>query len=145
MLSDVCREFSRPTYKHLDNQNEKLRNGLEPRPGPSTGNIIDLDDDDDLTDSGQIRLISSTPLSPAQIARHTGASPKIRMHASASSTPSNQHHIIVDVNGGGGTIAECDDVHRHRKPQQSRWRPALLGPLPPGFLRLSIEVTLYVT
>lgn len=140
--------YDHPITPISDKQNEKLRNGPEPRPGPSTGNIIDLDDDDDeLTDSGQIRLISSTPLSPAQLGRHSGASPKITTHASASTAPHNQQHIFVEVNGGGGssinTIMGCDDVLviQHRQWQQSRWRPALLGPLPPGFLRLSSEVT----
>lgn len=132
--------------------------------GPSTGIRIALDvtdaaataadDDDDVYDdyddsgtagdASAIRVLSSTPLSPALVAqRRTGATPKVPSLSGAL------HLADSDAIVRCGAGDDCDELvslssttpaERSTSAAVRRWRPALLGPLPPGFLRLSNEV-----
>lgn len=118
-------------------QNERLRNELDKPPGsmtpnktilnaPISTNILDLDD----IDGGRPSLLSTSPLAVANTAINTGASPKIKKNILSSNN--------TLTNASPNRIVNAGSEHLPLRVQK-KWEPPLLGPLPPGFLRLSLN------
>lgn len=100
----------------VDNQNEKLRNELD-KPG-STPNKSALN----MAKESEISIESgSSLLRPVATVTNTGASPKIKKPTFTSSNSSSPLKS-----------SDRSTTKAHKK-----WNPPMLGPLPPGFLRLS--------
>lgn len=114
-----------------DNQNEKLRNEMDkPSDVSATGgtpavrslpkNVVDSVQLIDTSDGSEPPLLNLLPPTSSQTqASNTGASPKQKSSLARQQPPHTQHGTPSKRNG-----------------QQRRWNPPLLGPLPPGFLRI---------
>lgn len=118
-----------------DNQNEKLRNEMDkPPPQQMTATTLDaippvhsppksfVDSVQliDTSDSSEPPLLNLHPPS-TQLASNTGASPKQK----TSTLRHQQSSLTTQL-----------DTPSKRNEQHRKWNPPLLGPLPPGFLRI---------
>lgn len=122
-------------------QNERLRNELDQPIGgtpnktllnsitasPPAGPVANLIDDID-----GVHHTSLMGTSPSLVSS-TGASPKIKKGILTSSSQ-NASPMRGAVHSG---IAGCDTVETLPLRVQRKWNPPMLGPLPPGFLRLT--------
>lgn len=124
----------------LSIQNERLRNELD-KPGnmtpsktvlntPISTNILDLDD----IDGGHNSLLSTSPLAATTTAINTGASPKIKKNILGNNT-TQLNASLHRVTAGAEQLPLR---------VQKKWEPPMLGPLPPGFLRLSSTEVLHI-
>lgn len=101
----------------LNRQNEKLRNELD-KPGSTPNKSLNATKESEISvESG------SSLLRPAALATvaSTGASPKVKKPIFSSSNSSSP-------------LKSSD---RSTTKTNKKWNPPMLGPLPPGFLRLS--------
>ncbi|XP_055912968.1 CUE domain-containing protein 1 isoform X2 [Eupeodes corollae] len=109
-----------------DNQNEKLRNEMDKPPmmggTPSARSppkpVVDSVQLIDTSDGSEPPLLNLLPPSQTILAANTGASPKQKSTVLRQQPPTTQL----------GTPSKREG--------QRRWNPPLLGPLPPGFLRI---------